>query len=180
MPLIKDGTLENDPWVLIKEGEVLSKSSPSILSLNRLLDEYAKIGNYDLPIGLRLKSDEFAEQINVDINKLSLIELEFPVFTDGRAYSNARIIREQLKYKGELRAVGNVLRDQFLFMHRCGFNSFKIKEEESLAGWLSAITSLSVWYQPTSDLRVCAPYLRSAKTHDDTPRKILDVEADIK
>ncbi len=89
-----------------------------------------------------------------------LVVLNFPKFTDGRAYSQARLLRERLGYAGELRATGAVLRDQLPFLLRCGFDSF----ESDQAGFGEALARarmlFSVVYQPVGDGRVTAGELR--------------------
>ena len=82
--------------------------------------------------------------------QFALIALVFPVFTDGRAYSMARLLRERYHFKGELRAVGNVLRDQLFFMGRCGINAFCLSEDKDIEDALNAFTELSVKYQATA------------------------------
>jgi uncharacterized protein (DUF934 family) len=91
---------------------------------------------------------------------LSLVALDFPTFKDGRAYSTARLLRERYQYKGELRAVGNVLRDQFLFMVRCGFDAFEVATEQEADAWKKAMDAFSVWYQVAADDRQPAARLR--------------------
>ncbi len=95
-----------------------------------------------------------------------MIALEFPSFGDGRAYSYARLLRERHGYRGELRAVGNVLRDQALFMRRCGFDAFEVAEGTGIAGWREALGEISVFYQPTEDGRPATPALRNQGAAD--------------
>jgi len=82
-----------------------------------------------------------------DLRALSLIAITFPRFTDGRAYSIARILRERLGWQGELRAVGDVLRDQLFLMIRCGFTSFALRSDQDPLQALSSFRSFSVRYQ---------------------------------
>ena len=84
------------------------------------------------PLGVRLHSNQLAREIGADARHLALIAIEFPSFRDGRAYSTARCC-ERYGFNGELRAVGDVLRDQFLFMHRCGFDAFEVANEAAAA-----------------------------------------------
>ncbi|MHA1154101.1 MAG: DUF934 domain-containing protein, partial [Alphaproteobacteria bacterium] len=98
--------------------------------------------------------------------RFQVIALEFPSFGDGRAYSYARLLRERHGYRGELRAVGNVLRDQALFMRRCGFDAFEVAEGTAVAGWREALGEISVFYQPTEDGRPAAPGLRNQRAAD--------------
>ena len=94
-----------------------------------------------------------------DVAHFGLNALEFPSFTDGRAYSSARLLRERYGFTGELRAVGNVLRDQFAFMLRCGFNAFEVRDTDAGA-WPEAVREIGVWYQPAGDRHVTAMRLR--------------------
>ena len=108
------------------------------------------------PLGLRLKSDQAPSAIAGDIERFDVLALEFPKFTDGRAYSSARLLRERHGFRGELRAVGNVLRDQLVFMRRCGFDSFQIPETADAAAWAGSLRGISVVYQPATDTRATA------------------------
>lgn len=101
----------------------------------------------------------------VDVHTLSFagatcIELHFPKFTDGRAYSQARLLRERLGYTGELRATGVVLRDQLPFLLRCGFDSFESDQPGFGEALDKARTVFSVVYQPVGDGRTTAAELR--------------------
>jgi uncharacterized protein (DUF934 family) len=112
------------------------------------------------PVGVRLKSDQSPELIAADLERLALVALEFPKFRDGRAYSHARILRERYGFRGELRAVGDVLMEQLHFMLRTGFNAFEIAGPDPLEQYRTAKAEFSVWYQPTGDGRPTAINLR--------------------
>ena len=91
------------------------------------------------------------------LESLALVALVFPKFRDGRAYSQARLLRERYGYAGELRATGDVLRDQFQFLVRAGFDSFEVKKADRCAGVRTVGRALySVFYQPTADGRISA------------------------
>ena len=94
------------------------------------------------------------------IGRLKLIVLHFPKFSDGRAYSQARLLRERYGYQGELRATGGVLQDQLPFMLRCGFDSFESDQKGFGEALARARTLFSVVYQPTEDGRATAAQLR--------------------
>jgi uncharacterized protein (DUF934 family) len=113
------------------------------------------------PLGLRLHSDQSPEAIADDIQHFALIALEFPKFRDGRAYSYARLLRERYGFKGELRAVGDVLMEQVFFMVRTGFDAFDLQQSpDPVADFQTALRDFSVWYQPTGDGRPTAMQLR--------------------
>ena len=162
MPLIKDGSFVADPWVMVADDMPIPEVSPIIVSLDRWREDRVALEGRGWPLGIRLKSHEAAADIADDLSRFEVIALEFPTFMDGRAYSTARLLRERYGFAGELRAVGNVLRDQYLFMHRCGFDAFEVRESETIDGWLEAIAALTIWYQPTGDARVTVPHLRLA------------------
>ncbi len=160
MPLLKDGRLLDDPWVALGEDEPAPESGAIIVSLDRWQTERETLLNRNEPLGIRLASDQPPALIEQDLGQLTLVALEFPVFADGRAYSYARLLRERFAFTGEIRAVGNILRDQFLFLARCGFDAFEVRDENAVEGWLAAMSEFSVFYQPASDRRMTALALR--------------------
>jgi uncharacterized protein (DUF934 family) len=101
-----------------------------------------------------INGDHEAEEVARDIEHFELIALEFPNFRDGRCYSHARLLRERYGYQGELRAVGDVLRDQLFFMERCGIDSFAVRADKNIEDALKAFTEFSVKYQTAADRAV--------------------------
>jgi uncharacterized protein (DUF934 family) len=99
-------------------------------------------------------------QLGDRLKGVRLIALHFPKFTDGRAYSQARLLRERLGYGGELRATGAVFLDQLPFLLRCGFDSFESDQKGFGPALAKARTLFSVVYQPTGDGRATAGQLR--------------------
>jgi uncharacterized protein (DUF934 family) len=159
MPLLKRGALIEDPWRRLADDEPLPGTDAVIVTLPRWRADRALAGRRG-PLGLFLKNGEPPGAIADDVGLFDLIALEFPKFTDGRAYSQARALRERFAFKGELRATGQVLLDQLLFMQRCGFDAFEIAKGEPLEAWRKAMASFSVFYQPTGDGRRPASALR--------------------
>ena len=98
-----------------------------------------------------------------------MIALVFPTFKDGRAYSQARLLRERHGFKGELRATGQVLRDQFLFMLRAGFDAFEVKKKSDSEVFAKVAKRYSVFYQPTGDGRITA-FRRRLLSHQSANR----------
>ena len=109
---------------------------------------------------LSLDNTEDVLQLGARLEGVQLIVLNFPKFTDGRAYSQARLLRERLGYRGELRATGAVFRDQLPFLLRCGFDSFESEQKGFAAALAKARTLFSVVYQPVGDGRATASELR--------------------
>lgn len=102
-------------------------------------------------LGVWLDSDELVEDLAEDLGVFSLIALNFPAFTDGRPFSSARLLRERYGFTKEVRAIGDVLRDQLLMMQRCGFDAFAIRNDRDPHDALRALDELSVQYQASWD-----------------------------
>ena len=101
------------------------------------------------PVGVRLGADEGAEAIATDLEHLALVAVHFPKFSDGRGLSTARLLRERYGYEGEIRAVGDVLRDQLGFLERCGFDAFALRDDQDPDSARAAFDELSDAYQGT-------------------------------
>ncbi len=160
MPLLKEGAFVADPWVSVDDAAEIPADSPVIVSQERWLQRAKDLAGRNAPVGVRLKSHQSPAAIAGDLDRFSLIALEFPHFKDGRAYSYARLLRERYGFKGEIRAVGNVLRDQHQFMIRCGFDTFELRDGEDAADWNKHAEAFSVFYQPATDRRATALELR--------------------
>ena len=153
MALIKDGRLAEDPWILVEDEGPLPIAARVIVGLARWQEQRETLLARNAPLGIRLASDQPPELIAEDLGHFDLVALEFPKFTDGRAYSYARLLRERHGFSGELRAVGNVLRDQVFFMQRCGFDAFELSDAAALDSWRAAAREITVRYQPAADRR---------------------------
>ena len=153
MPLIKDGQVADDPWLRLADEEQPEAGQPVIVSLERWQAERETLMGRNAPLGLWLRADQSPAEVADDLRYFALVALEFPKFNDGRAFSYARLLRERYGYQGEVRAVGEVLRDLLLYMHRCGFSTFQIDRDDAAERWQAALEEVSVWYQPTADDR---------------------------
>ena len=112
-----------------------------------------------------LANTDPVEELAPHLGELRLITLHFPKFSDGRAYSQARLLRGRLGYEGELRATGNVLQDQLPFMLRCGFDAFESEQKGFGDALAKARRLFSVVYQPAEDGRATAARLRLEGNH---------------
>ena len=131
MRLYKDGAFVDDPWRSLDEGEAPG-ADPAILSLAQWLAlgaEARRGGN--APLGVRLDAGEMVDALLPDLDRIALVALSFPKFADGRAFSKASLLRRH-GFKGEIRAVGDVLWDQLQLMRRCGFDAFLIENEPTI------------------------------------------------
>lgn len=158
--LIKNGEVVEDRWVAVADDAELSGEWPVIVSLARWRRDRDLLTARNAPVGIRLSSDDPLNEIAPDLDRFFLIALEFPAFTDGRPYSTARLVRERHGFTGELRAVGQVLRDQAQFLARCGFDSFELPEGSDAEGWLRGLGGIAVHYQRASDGTTAIPEKR--------------------
>ena len=98
-------------------------------------------------LGVRLEPAEAPEVLQPDLERLALVAVNFPSFTDGRGYSTARLLRERMGFRAELRAVGDVFRDQLFYLSRVGFDAFLLREGESAEQALASLDVFSEAYQ---------------------------------
>lgn len=103
------------------------------------------------PLGVWLAADEEPEAIAADLDDFSVIGVEFPRAVDGRGYSTARLLRERYGYRGQLRALGDVGRDQLFFLARAGFDAFALRAGEDPHSALDSLQEFSVTYQGAAD-----------------------------
>lgn len=151
MPLLKNGAIVDDPWVHVADDAALPAGGAVIVGLRRWRDAKVELTARGFPVGVKLTSEQTPGEIADDLAEIDLVALEFPAFTDGRPYSNARRLRERHGFAGELRAVGDILRDQYALLARCGFDAFEVAPGETAADWRAAISAITTPMQPTAD-----------------------------
>lgn len=156
MPIIKDGQFVEDSWVTLEEGTVVPGEGDVIIPLEVVVAEGAMLEGRAGKTALLISNDVDVEDHAELIAKADMIVLLLPAFTDGRAYSQAMVLIEELGYKNELRIKGDVLVDQALHMVRCGFDSFDSDHEIDLEVWNRSLHKMSTTYQRTyeGDLQV--------------------------
>ena len=162
MALIKGTRIVDDPWTVAADADDLGRLGPLIVSYELWEENRAALAKRPGPLGIRLRSDQAADAVAGDLARFALIALEFPTFRDGRGYSTARILRERHGFRGELRAVGNILRDQALFLWRCGFDAFEVAKPDDAAAWAEALAEIADIYQPAASGGPTVRRLRAA------------------
>ncbi|MEW5686155.1 MAG: DUF934 domain-containing protein [Pseudomonadota bacterium] len=127
-----------------------------ILSLTRFQADGERLLSEGRRVGVRLKTDEQVEALAYDLPRLAVVALEFPKHLDGRSYSNARLLRERFKYGGQIRAVGDILREQAPWMVRVGFDAYEPADDSSSNEWQAALKRYRHVYQRAADDRLPA------------------------
>ena len=153
--LIKNKRIVADSWLLLEpatEGGLpgLPLTGDWIVPLAMWHEQRTQLSQRSGRNGVLLENTDDPRVLAEDFDKLALIAVRFPKFTDGRGYSIARVLR-RLGWKGELRAVGDVLRDQLFYMHRVGFNAFAVRSDKDIHDALKALKDFSVRYQGSVD-----------------------------
>ena len=148
--LLKSGAFAADPYAPVADDAALPEGAV-IVSLSRFQKDREALLARNTPIGVHLQSHENPELLGDDVNRLSLVALEFPKFRDGRAFSWARILRTRLGFKGEIRAVGDFLYDQVNYQHRVGFDAWEVPDHFTVEMFNRALNEMTNVYQPSTD-----------------------------
>ncbi|MEK9970733.1 MAG: DUF934 domain-containing protein [Ferrovibrio sp.] len=157
MPLLKDGRIVGeDAFRPVADDAALPSDGAVLVTYARWQAEKEQLSGRNAPLGVALPNTVDVLNFGPESARFDLIVLSFPKFSDGRAYSQARLLRERFGYQGELRATGHVLQDQLWAMQRSGFDAFEIPRADAAEAFAKAIKSFSHVYQPTGDGRVSA------------------------
>jgi uncharacterized protein (DUF934 family) len=154
--LIKNQKIKDDSWQLARELGTLAElerfgHEDIIVPLGFWRDNKALLKQRESRSAVWLDSHELPAILADDLQDLALVALNFPVFSDGRPYSSARELRVNMGYSGEIRAIGDVLRDQLFYMARCGFDAFQMREDQDLEKALDAFDDFKEGYQSSAD-----------------------------
>lgn len=151
---IIDGTprVIEDRWVIVREAETADSqlTTQKILPFSRWND----LDPHDAsakPRAIWISPDDDFESRTVQLGELDLIAVDFPSFRDGRGYSIGYLLRTRYRWKGELRAIGDVLRDQLNYMRRCGFDTFAVRADKNIDDALKSFSRYTVQYQGAVD-----------------------------
>ncbi len=155
--IIKNDRIIDDAWEIIRISEGQAPESISLADTPTLYPLAVWRAQRDRILangqlaGVWLQSVDNPESLAGDLDRIAVIAIDFPKFTDGRGYSAARLLRERYGYQGEIRAIGDVLRDQLFFMKRCGFDAFTIKNGKDIEEALAGLQDFSETYQGAVD-----------------------------
>jgi uncharacterized protein (DUF934 family) len=148
MQIIKNKHYVTSYWHYIADDQPLINKDITV-SLARWQWDKKRLQNHSNQVGIRINpADDIAQLVN-ELKYLTLIELNFSVFTDGRPFSHARLLRTALHYQGEIRAVGHYMADQAFYLAKVGVNAFQMDNADQLAITLSTLNDFSINYQPS-------------------------------
>jgi uncharacterized protein (DUF934 family) len=167
MPLVKGGKIVDDSFVHVADGAELPADGAILVTAARFLEGPEALLAREGKAGVIWPNNRDVDDLAPHLDRLATVALVFPTFRDGRAYSQARLLRERFSYRGELRATGQVLRDQFVFMLRAGFDAFEVKKAADADAFAQTVKRYSVFYQPTGDGRLTALHRRMQLRHSE-------------
>src|SRR3954451_1042557 len=156
MPLVKQGRVTTDLFVHIADGAELPGDGAILVPAARFLGDPQALLKRAGKVGVIWPNNRDLDDLVPYLDRIAAVALVFPTFRDGRAYSQARLLRERHGFEGELRATGQVLRDQFVFMLRAGFDACDVKKDSDAQAFAATVKRSSVFYQPTGDGRITA------------------------
>lgn len=170
MPLIKDCRVIPDRYVHVLDDAPLPEGVPVIVPAARFLADAPEILQRETSVGVIWPNNRRVAELAPYLDRLALVALVFPNFKDGRAYSQARLLRERYDFRGELRATGQILRDQFLFLARAGFDVLEVAKASDVGAFEQALARYSVFYQPVGESRVPVAWRRVAQRRAESVR----------
>ena len=168
MPLVRNAKITIDLFVHVADGAELPGDGDILVSAQRFLADPEALLKRAGKVGVIWPNNRAVDDLVPYLDRLAAVALVFPSFRDGRAYSQARLLRERHGYDGELRATGQVLRDQFVFMSRAGFDTFEVRKDADADAFAETMKRYSVFYQPTGDGRVAAFHRRMQLRHSES------------
>lgn len=151
--ILTAGRCESDAFTRVGDDDALpADATPVLVSQDRWQRDRDLLRQHSGPTGVWLTNTAEVAALAGHLDGLALIELSFPSFADGRAYSQARLLRGRLGYHGPLRASGSaVVLDQIASLHRCGFDQFALRDDQDAEACLAALAALTLAYQPAED-----------------------------
>jgi uncharacterized protein (DUF934 family) len=170
MPLVKNGAIAPDPFVHLADDAELPPEGAVLISSKRFLENPQALAARNSPVGVIWPNNRDLDDLVPWLDRLASVALVFPTFRDGRAHSQARLLRERHNYRGELRATGQVLRDQFGFLLRNGFDTFEVKKQADAEAFGTAAKRITEFYQPTGDGRITALRQRLLQRQSESVR----------
>jgi uncharacterized protein (DUF934 family) len=163
MPLVKNGQIIADDFVSVADDAELPPDGAILVSATRFLASADALTKSNRPLGVAWPNNRDVAELEPWLDRLALIALVYPTYKDGRAHSQARRLREVYGYRGELRATGQVLRDQFTFLLRNGFDAFDVTKDADARAFGEATHRYTEFYQPTGDGHLSALQLRKQR-----------------
>src|ERR1700760_2107070 len=168
MPLVKQGKISGDAFVRVADDDEIPTGGALLISAARFLADPDALSRRLGKVGVIWPNNRDVDDLVPYLDRLAAVALGLPSFRDRRAHIQARLLRERHGFVGELRATGQVLRDQFVFMLRAGFDAFDVKKDADAEAFAQTVQRYSVFYQPTGDGKLTALHWRMQLRHSES------------
>jgi uncharacterized protein (DUF934 family) len=149
--LLKEGQVTENSWTTVADDSTDLPTGDILLPLQRWLDQHSDLSQHSGAVGVWIEGNEEIESVAEQLVSAPVVAIRFPKFVDGRGFSAARLLRERYGYQGEIRAIGEIIRDQLYLLQRCGFNAFELAAEVNLAEASKSLSDFSDAYQVAVD-----------------------------
>ena len=140
-----------DAWTRLTDEDAAPKGASVIVSFARLKNEHNSLFSAAGAVGVEIPGDVDLEELEPFLPRLGVIVVRMATMRDGRAFSVGRLLREQYSYANDMRAVGDFIPDQVLFLLRCGFTSFEVKDNFPVESLKRSVAAYTAWYQRAGD-----------------------------
>jgi uncharacterized protein (DUF934 family) len=149
MPIFSRDGVREDVWIHLDDESVPAAETPSAWTVpaDRWLRQTSELAAAPGRRGIRLAPDTEVESLAGRLEGVDLVTVELPKFKDGRAFTQARLLRGRLGFRGEIRARGHVIPDQLQFLQRCGVDSVELPEDARIETWSRAMRRFQAFYQ---------------------------------
>ena len=149
--MLSQGVVAENNWTVLQMPVETVPQGNILVPLKHWLENSTELDQQAGLVGVWLESDEEVEALMDDLAQLPVVALNFPKFVDGRGFSSARLLRDRYDYRGEIRAIGNVIQDQLFMLQRCGFSQFCLADEVNLEAAATSLNDFSDSYQTGAD-----------------------------
>ena len=169
MPVVDPNGPVTDTWSRIADDAPVAKSASVIVSFGRLKNEHNSLFSEAGRVGVEVASDIDLAELEPFLPRLGVVVVRFATMRDGRVFSVGRLLRERYGYAADMRAVGDFIPDQALFLLRCGFTSFEVGETFPVESLKRSVAAYSAWYQRAADRAVNVADLRHGAPNENVP-----------
>ena len=150
MQILKNKQVIEDSWKTLSADDAIIDGD-IIVPFSHWQKEKDTFGKHTGKLGVSISSDTNIDDVIANLNSFDLVSMNFPKYTDGTCFSYGFLLRERHKFEGELRATGDVFRDQFAYLERCGFDAIQLDDEQALDVGKKSFDDMSMVYQASAD-----------------------------
>ncbi len=158
-----------DAWERLADDAQPATGQSVIVSFARLKNEHNSLFSAAGAVGVEIPGDVNLDELEPLLPRLGLVVIRMTTMRDGRLFSLGRLLRERYGYKADMRAAGDLIPDQVLFMLRCGFTSFEVGDKFPTESLRRSVAAYTAWYQRATDRATTVAEMRNGVTSTGKP-----------